>query len=82
MKEDIFILNTIKKAINSKFKLNYQDYQIQELIEHGSKHEEKEEIKAEIERVTKLHLNKVIRECRARNWNLDDMEINSCWGRF
>lgn len=75
-----FYLNTIKKAINSKFKLNYQDYQIQELIEHGSKHEKKEEIKAEIERVTKLHLNKVIRECRARNWNLDDMEIKVVGG--
>ena len=70
-----FYLNSIKKAVNSKFKLNYQDYQIPELIEHGSNHEEKDKIKAEVDRVTKMHLNKVIRECRARNWNLDDMDI-------
>lgn len=70
-----FYLNSIKKAINSKFKLNYQDYQIPELIEFGSNREDKEEIANEITRMTKLHLNKVIRECRARNWNLDDMDI-------
>ncbi len=70
-----FYLNSIKKAVNSKFKLNYQDYQIPELIEHGSNHEDKVKIKAEVERVTKIHLNKVIRECRARNWNLNDMDI-------
>ncbi len=70
-----FYLNTIKQAINSKFKLNYQDYQISELLEYGSNREDKEEIKKEIQRVSKLHLNKVIRECRARNWNLNDMEI-------
>ncbi|MFQ6896503.1 MAG: hypothetical protein ACLRSH_06805 [Turicibacter sp.] len=70
-----FYLNSIKKAINSKFKLNYQDYQIPELIEFGSNRKDKEEIANEITRMTKLHLNKVIRECRARNWNLDDMDI-------
>lgn len=70
-----FYLNSIKKSINSKFKLNYQDYQIPELIEFGSNREDKEEIANEITRVTKLHLNKVIRECRARNWNLNDMDI-------
>lgn len=70
-----FYLNSIKKAINSKFKLNYQDYQIPELIEFGSNREDKEAIANEITRMTKLHLNKVIRECRARNWNLDDMDI-------
>ena len=70
-----FYLNSIKKAINSKFKLNYQDYQIPELIEFGSNREDKEEIANEITRMTKLHLNKVIRECRARNWNLNDMDI-------
>lgn len=70
-----FYLNSIKKAINSKFKLNYQDYQIPELIEFGSNRTDKEEIANEINRMTKLHLNKVIRECRARNWNLDDMDI-------
>ena len=75
-----FYLNSIKKAINSKFKLNYQDYQIPELIEFGSNREDKEEIANEITRMTKLHLNKVIRECRARNWNLDDMEIKVVGG--
>lgn len=70
-----FYLNSIKKAINSKFKLNYQDYQISELIEYGSQHERREEIHTEVERVTRMHLNKVIRECKARNWNLEDMDI-------
>lgn len=75
-----FYLNAIKQAINSKFSLNYQDYQVSELLEYGSKHERKEEIKAEVERVTRLHLNKVIRECKARNWNLSDMEIKVVGG--
>lgn len=70
-----FYLNTIKQAVNSKFKLNYQDYQISELIEYGSNREDKADIEKEIVRVSKMHLNKVIRECRARNWNLNDMEI-------
>ena len=71
----IFILIQSRRRLIVKFKLNYQDYQIPELIEHGSNHEAKDRIKLEVDRVTKMHLNKVIRECRARNWNLDDMDI-------
>lgn len=70
-----FYLNSIKIAINAKFGLNYQDYQIEELVQNGTRHEKKAAIMAEVKRVTKLHFMKVIRECRARNWNLDDMEI-------
>lgn len=70
-----FYLNTVKTAINSKFGLNYQYYQVQELIENGSRHERKEEITEEVKKVTKIHFMKVIRECLAHNWNLNDMEI-------
>ncbi len=75
-----FFLNSVKKAINSKFALNYQDYQIQELIENGTDHPQKAEIEAEVKRVTESHFNKVLRECKARNWNLNDMKIRVVGG--
>ena len=70
-----FYLNSVKRAINIKFGFNYQDYQIQDLIKYGSKSERKSEIDSEIGIITKDHFAKVIREAKARNWNLGDMDI-------
>lgn len=70
-----FYLNSLKRAINIKFGYNYQDYQIQDLIKHGSKSERRMEIESEIAVITRDHFMKVIRESKARNWNLGDMDI-------
>lgn len=70
----IILQNKVKKALDKRFSLNIQDYELPCLIKNGYK-QEKDESKKIIDGVLSGHVEEIKKIMRVNNWNIENLDI-------
>ena len=72
----IILFSKIKKALNSKFTMNIQEYEIPNILQNGLVvNGEKQDGKQIIDNILLEHCKQIKAECRRYNWNIETLEI-------
>jgi plasmid segregation protein ParM len=70
----IILQNKVKKALDKRFSLNIQEYELPWIIKNGYR-QGKEESKKIIDEVLMNHVEEIRKMARVNNWNIDNLEI-------
>lgn len=70
----IILQNKVKKALDKRYSLNIQEYELPWIIKNGYRQEE-EGSKKIIDEVLMSHVEEIRKVARINNWNIDNLEI-------
>lgn len=70
----LVLMNSIKKALNSKYNINLQDYQLEDTIKNGLTQDKTGSIKI-IQEICTEHTEKILQAARLTGWNLENIEV-------
>ena len=78
----LILQGKVKKALNNKLDLNFQDYEIPYIIESGVfiNGVSNAEANAIVKEVSREHINTILDECRKYNWNIGGIDIEFTGG--
>lgn len=77
----IILYNKLRKALNSKFTTNIQEYEIPNILKNGLIiNGEQQDITNIVDNIFKEHRKLIRAECRKYNWNIETLDILAVGG--
>lgn len=70
----LILLNNIREALNTKFSINIQDYEMDNILENGLP-QDRQKSNIIIKDIIHMHISKIKNQMKLKSWNIDNLNI-------